>query len=320
MDFESLKDKPAPAPEDRRAPLFNDFGLGGNVGRKPGTRLINNDGSFNVVHRGKTKRDSYKLLMDMSWLKLLATTIFTYVMINLVFSAGFLIIGTNSLSNIDQDWQLWRRALACFFFSIQTFTTVGYGDIAPVGIAANTLASLLALFGWVALAIVTGVFFARFAQPGKMIAFSKKALVAPYNAGGFSLQFRIVNVRDTSLINVTARVMLTWIEEGNRRFSPLVLERDTVPLFPLNWTIVHPIDEKSPIIKWDYETFCRQRAELLITVEGYDQTFSQPIHVQNSYIFDEIAWNARFKPMYLERDSTTEIWLDRLDDLEELGE
>ena len=315
MNINELRNRLRPKSSDGET--FYDFGLGDKVGRKPGTRLINNDGTFNVVRRGKGRGDVYQLLIEMSWGRLMLTTLGSYVVLNILFAICFLLVGTDGLSNIDQTEAFWRRALGAFFFSVQTFTTVGYGGLAPIGIGTNILAALVALTGWCCLAIVTGVFYGRFARPANMVAFSQRALVTTYREGGRNLQFRIVNQRDSHLINLSAQAIVTWIENGNRRFAPLELERDFVPLFPLNWTIVHPITPESPIAEWTEQDYCDRRAEILITINGFDETFDQNIHVQNSYIHDEITWGGRFKPMYLERENTTELWLDRLDAIEE---
>ncbi len=289
-----------------------DFGLGDQVARQAGTRLINNDGTFNVIRRGHKTFSPYQDLVEMSWGKFLSLTLATYVVVNMVFAAGFLIIGTDGLTSIDPTWPFWHRSLAAFFFSVQTFTTVGYGGMSPDGIATSLLASFVALFGWIALAIVTGVLYARFARPRRRVRFSQNALIADYRDGIESLQFRIVNIRDSQLINVSARVILTWLENNTRRFAPLELERDVVALFPLNWTVVHPIQADSPIYGWTKDDYRRRRSELLITIDGYDQTYAQNIHVQNSYIYDEIIWNATFEPMYFEKEATTELHLDKL--------
>lgn len=311
MKLQHLREKITGTPE---AETSTDLGLGEKVARSPGTRLINTDGSFNVVRRGRSIFTPYQNLVEMSWGRFLLVTLTSYVLINVVFAAGFLIIGTDSLSNISQSDPFWYRMLGAFFFSVQTFTTVGYGSLAPMGIAANALAAFVALFGWIALAIVTGLFYARFARPQRLILFSEKAIVAPYGEKGKmrSLQFRIANKRDNNLINVSARVVLTWLEGERRRFAPLELERDSVPLFPLNWTIVHPITENSPIFTWTKDDYCRRHSELLVIIDGYDETFAQNVHINNSYLYDEIEWNVRFQPMYFERENTTELHLDRI--------
>jgi|AntRauTorckE5430_2_1112549.scaffolds.fasta_scaffold00297_13 inward rectifier potassium channel len=299
-----------------------DLGLGDKVARQPGTRLINNDGTFNVVRKGRSFFAPYQHLVEMGWGRFLLVTLVSYLLINVVFSVGFLIIGTDSLTNIDQNAPFGYRFLETFFFSVQTFTTVGYGTLAPLGIAANLLSAFLSLVGWTTLAIFTGLFYARFARPQRLIVFSDRAIIAPYGPGGKdrSLQFRIANKRDSHLINLNARVVLTWLENDRRHFAPLQLERDNVPLFPLNWTIVHPVTDNSPIHGWTEKEYCRRHSELLITVDGYDETYAQSIHVNNSYLHDEIAWNVRFAPMYFERERTTELHLDRIHDTEGAGE
>ena len=233
----------------------NDFGLGDKVARQPGTRLINADGSFNVIRRGRSIFAPYKNLVEMGWPRFIIITVLGYTVCNLGFAVAFYVVGPENLSGVEPSMSRVEQFLQCFYFSVQTFTTVGYGAIAPNSITTNALASLLALFGWIALALATGLFFARFSRPTRLIVFSEKAIVAPLG-GGNSLQFRIANKRDTSLINVHAQVVLTYLEEGgpqqlNRHFRPLSLEREFVPLFPLNWTVVHPIVEGSPMFYVD---------------------------------------------------------------------
>lgn len=308
-------DDQSPKTSSNRPP--HDLGLGDKVARKPGTRLINDDGTFNVVRRGRSFWAPYQQLVEMSWPRFLLVMLVSYIIINLVFAVGFLLIGTDSLTGVSQGTPFWERFLGAYFFSVQTFTTVGYGSLSPVGIAANALAAFVALFGWTALAVATGLFYARFARPSRIIVFSEHAIIAPYQNELKSLQFRIANRRDTHLINVHARLVLTWLEGGRRRFAPLTLERDTVPLFPLNWTIVHPITEDSPIAGWSKEDYCQRQSELLIMVEGYDEIHAQSVHVNNSYLHSEIVWNARFQPMYFEREMTTELHLDRIGLFEE---
>ena len=298
---------------------LTDLGFGDKVARNPGTRLINNDGEFNVVRRGGGIWSPYQWLVEMPWWKFIGVTLSAYVLINALFALIFLLLGTANLSNVPQDSTIGIRFLHAFFFSVQTFTTVGYGTMSPMSLWTNALAAIIALLGWAALALVTSLLYARFARPRGVIGFSDRALIAPYQHGGECLQFRIVNMRDNHLINLTARVVLTWLEDGNRRFAGLDLERDYVALFPLNWTIVHPITEDSPIAGWTKDDYCRRRSEILIMIEGYDETYAQSIHVNNSYIHDELVWHARFRPMYHEREMTTELHLDRLSAVERLA-
>ncbi len=315
MDLTDLRNRLTPGSPAGDPAQEGDFGLGDKVARQPGTRLINADGTFNVTRSGQSLFAPYKNLVEMSWPRFIGLTVLVYMVCNLTFAVGFYLIGPEQLSGID-GWSPFDKFLGCFYFSVQTFTTVGYGVIAPDSVAANALAALLALFGWVALALVTGLFFARFSRPTRMILFSEKAIVAPFRDGMQSLQFRIVNKRDTSLINVQARVVLTWLEETerglNRKFHPLELEREFVPLFPLNWTIVHPITAESPMHGWTRDDYCRRYSELLVAVDAYDQTFAQQVHINKSYTYAEMGWNVRFRPMYEEREHLTELFIDRI--------
>ena len=301
-----------------------DLGFGDKVARKPGTRLIHNNGSFNVVRRGQSIFAPYQNLVEMSWPRFVALTVAAYTVVNLLFALGFYLIGTDHLNGVPGGTIGWEPFLQCFYFSIQTFTTVGYGAIAPISAASNMLATVLALFGWVSLALVTGLFFARFSRPNRLLVFSERAIVSPYRDGLKSLQFRIANKRDTNLINLTARVVLTWLEDDGpelkRHFHTLTLERDFVALFPLNWTVVHPIDANSPIHDWTRDDYCRRFSELLITIEGYDRVFAQQITIHNSYTYEEMEWDARFLPMYQERESTTELYLNRISNTAPVGE
>ena len=155
--------------------------------------------------------------------------------------------------------------------------------------------------GLIAFALATGLFFARFSKPKAQILFSEKAIIAPYQ-GGTGFEFRIANLRNNRLIDLKATVIMSWLEDvdGNmkRKFTPLPLERDKVTLFPLNWTIVHPIDEKSPFYKKTETDVDEMKAEILVMLQGYDETYAQNVHVNRSYTFFEIEWNVSFDPMY----------------------
>lgn len=299
-----------------------DLGLGDKVGRKPGVRLINQDGSFNIERRGESIFSPYQQLVEMRWRSFLLLIFFTYLGINVLFALGFLAIGTEHLANVSTAADWGDKFAKAFFFSVQTFTTVGYGAIHPTGIAANSLASITALTGLLSVALSTGLIFARFSQPRDQIIFSANALLAPYSgASTTSLQFRIASIRDNNLINMKANVVLSWLEDQNqdgklsRRFAPLSLEREFVALFPLNWTIVHPIDENSPIHNWSKADFCKRHSEILIMIEGYDQTYAQKIHANSSYTHTEVLWNSRFQPMYFEEKDQTLLHLDKINEI-----
>jgi inward rectifier potassium channel len=152
-------------------------------------------------------------------------------------------------------------------------------------------------------ALATGLLFARFARPTADIVFSRRAVVAPYN-NGLALMFRIVNRRRDEIIQLEAQVLFSSMEPDGRggktrRYMPLPLERNKVTFFPLSWTVVHPIDEASPLAGKEPAELERTQAEILVLLSGINETFEQTVHSRSSYRASEIVWNARFQSMFL---------------------
>lgn len=295
----------------------NDLGFGSKI---CSGRLINRDGTFNVERKGHLAWTPYQDLVEMSWSRFLLLTGLVFVLINAVFALLFLLVGVEGFSGL-QDSSEFPRFWQLFFFSIQTFTTVGYGSMSPVGLTANMLAGLNAFVGLLGFALATGLVFARFAKPKSQILFSKNVIISPYRAG-WSLQFRIVNVRNNNIINLKATVAMTWVEKKEdqtlvRRFASLPLEREKVALFPLNWTIVHPINEQSPLYDKSEEDLKSMNVEFLVLISGYDDSFAQEIHDNGSYTSNELIWNARFEPMYHPGNGKTILELDKINDVQE---
>ncbi len=242
-----------------------------------------------------------------------------FIGVNALFGLGFMLIGLEQLSGTEPYDSMVNRFATAFYFSVQTFTTVGYGAVAPEGTLANVLASIDALVGLISVAMVTGILFARFSKPKALIAFSESALICPYRDTTLpSLQFRIANRRDNKIINLRAQVNISWLETKaglrQRRFAHLPLERSHVTLFPLNWTIVHVIDEQSPIADWTVDDLHEKEIEVIILIEGYDETYAQSVHASRSYTAPEIIWNARFSMMYYAEGGQTILELDRIDE------
>ena len=210
--------------------------------------------------------------------------------------------------------------LQCFFFSFQTFTTVGYGHIAPRGNLLSLIASLEAMTGLMIFAIITGLLYGRFAKPSAKILFSDNILISPFGEG-MSLQFRIVNKRKSTIMDISARVIYSYQERGKSRvYLPLELERSLVTLFPLNWTIVHPINEKSPIYGKMYEDISKVDTEFIIVLKGYDDTFSQDINSIHSYHYEEMIWGAKFDPMYdVNADNFVELDFSKLSSYQKIS-
>jgi inward rectifier potassium channel len=268
----------------------------------PYRRVINKDGSFNVHRRGVTWRDinPYLHLTNMRWSFFLGSLFFGYLVINTLFAVIYFFLGNGQLSGVDAVTSS-GRFLDDFFFSAHTLTTVGYGSIAPKGTAANIVASFEALVGVLGFAIATGLLFGRVSRPTARIGFSENMIVAPYQ-DGTSLQFRVVNRRPNSLMELNVRLMLMTVETENgaakRRYTLLNVERESVLFFPLTWTVVHPIDADSPLFGKTAEEFARMQAELMVLIKAYDDTFSQTVLARYSYRHDEIIWGKRFAPAF----------------------
>jgi inward rectifier potassium channel len=283
------------------------------------TRIINAKGEFNVRRRGTSWRDvhPYLFMLNASFPVFAALIFGGFIIANIVFALIYMKIGVQHLEGADLSTPL-SRFLSAFFFSAQTFTTVGYGRISPDGVLTSMVASLQALLGLMALAIGTGLLFGRFSRPAARLAFSKQMVVAPYQ-GGISLQFRMANRRSNNLMEIEVRMIMSTVESSEsgpvRKYKTLTLERHQVQFLPLTWTIVHPIEESSPMWREGPEYLKEHQAEFLITIKAFDDTFFQTVHARHSYRFEEVVWGARFVPAF-EPDAQGEMVLD----LEKLSE
>jgi len=285
-------------------------------------RTINADGSFNVKRTGLSWRDAnpYLMLIDTTWTRFLLVVLLGFLAVNMVFACLYLMIGIEHLKGLESDMSAFANA---FFFSVHTMTTVGYGNVYPEGIGANTISSLEAATGLMVFAIATGLLYGRFSKPSARILYSKSAIIAPYQ-DGTSLQFRIANARRNVLTNMQARVVLMTVDTSNgqlsRTFLDLPLERRSIYFFALTWTVVHPIDSASPLFGKTREDLARLSTELLILIEGFDDTFSQVVHSMYSYRHDEIVWGAKFIPAFkVDPKGDLVVEVDRIDEMKLVG-
>lgn len=289
-----------------------DLGFGEKVSRESRERLLNKDGSFNVERTGlklTSWLNPYHFLLTMGWRSFIGLTLLVYFLSNVVFGLFYSLLGSEAL--IDTSSTPTESVfLRGFFFSVQTFATIGYGTIHPVGIIANLLVTIESYYSMILTALLTGIVFARFARPTAKILFSENAVIAPYqNDTGFMI--RLVNARNNQLIEVEAKIMFSRLVEENgkknRRFDMLDLERDRVSFLPLAWTIVHPIDEKSPLYGLSENDLRNSEAEFAILLSAMDETYAQTVHTRTSYRIDEIAFNHKFANIYNEVESGEKI-------------
>lgn len=265
-------------------------------------RIVNRDGTFNVRRRGTRLRNFhfYKFLIGLSWPWFVAIGLGTFIIVNVAFAGLYLAAGIHTLQGAEGVTPL-GTFLNAFFFSAQTLTTVGYGSMVPRAIGSNVIASIEALMGVMGFAFGAGLIYGRFSRPTARILFSTHALIAPYQ-GKTSLQFRIANQRSNAIVDLEATVVLMAVEgsgEAHRRtYARLELERSNVFFLPLTWTIVHPIDEASPLHGKTAQDFADRALEIMVLIRGFDDTFSQVVNARCSYRFDEILWGHRFLPAF----------------------
>ena len=295
---------------------YTDSGFGTNPEDQP-ERLVNKDGSLNVVRRGLGFFEHLSVfheLIMMRWWKFNVLVIISYLVINLFFGSIYWLTGMDGIGlptygNPAEDF------LNAFYFSAQTFSTVGYGRLNPVNHSASIVAVVEMLTGMMYLALAAGLLYGRFSRPVSRMIFSKNELVAPYRDGK-GLMVRMSNAKNNLIVDVEVQWLLTLTMEENghkvRKFFQLNLERSRINMLALTWTIVHPIDEQSPINGFTRDDLVEADAEFLLIVKGMNDTFSQTIHARTSYRADEVIWDAKFTPVYNARNKKTYVDMDRI--------
>ena len=301
-----------------------DFGFGEKVSRESRRRLMNADGSFNVERTGFSYLSSlnfYHSALTVSWLRFLGIVLVLYFASNVAFGLFYMLCGAGALVDTSSV-PLENSFLRSFFFSVQTFATIGYGTIHPVGLLPNLLVTVESYYSLLTNALVTGLVFARFARPTARIIFSENAIIAPYE-DKTALMFRLVNGRNNQLIELSAQVSVAhFVEEEDgklkRRFDLLELERRKVAFLPLAWTIVHPIDRNSPLYGLTESDFQKRDAEIFILLSGTDETFAQIVHTRASYKPENIRYGYKFANMYnaVEPDQPISIDIRKLSKIE----
>ena len=298
---ESKSNDPTAGPINRED-LNLDLGLGGRLTNQS-LRSMNQDGSFNVDRYGTPKWEAinlYHLLLTISWYKFLGLVVVAYLLVNTFYAIGYMLCGHGAVAGVNESNRfVWF--LECFFFSVQTLVTIGYGKMTPEGIPANLLVAVEALSGLMGFALATGLLFARFSRPIARLRFSRNAVVAPF-LGGKALMFRLANSSSNELAEVRARVTLLRFEERDgkraRKFHQLSLERERVTFLPVQWVVVHPIDEASPFFGQTEEEVIRSQPEIMVLISAIDETFMQTVHSRFSYRLDEIIYGAKFRDVY----------------------
>ncbi|BAY73886.1 K+ channel inward rectifier domain-containing protein [Nostoc linckia NIES-25] len=259
------------------------------------------DGKFEIMGMGvwySYWRDPYHLLLTIPWPGFLILICLSYVTINAVFAVAYF-LGGDCIANARPG-----SFLDLFFFSVQTLASIGYGAMYPKTTYANIIVTIEAMIGLVGIAVMTGLAFARFSRPTARVLFSRVAVITPYDAKP-TLMFRSANQRRNMILEAQMRVYLMRDEvtaEGQhmRRIYDLKLLRNQTPSFSLSWSVVHVIDEFSPLYGMTAESLMQTNSMLMISLSGIDETVAQVVHARHSYGAKEILWNNRFVDIFHE--------------------
>jgi len=290
-------------------------GFGTNASNYGG-RFINKDGSANVHKKGIGGLDHiswYHTMLELPSWNFLTILLLFYILINFVFALLYFAIGIEHLNGIETSDSLWVQFGQAYFFSAQTFTTVGYGHISPSGFYTSALSSAEALMGLLSFAIATGLFYGRFSKPTLFLKFSQNAIIAPFKEGK-ALMFRLTPYKNANYIDAEANVTIGMqIEDEGvmvNRFFLLDLEYQKINSLVLSWTLVHPITEDSPLFGINEADFKTIIGEVMVNIKAFDTMFSTTVAAKTSYTFKEIQYGVKFKPMYFSNDTHNATVLD----------
>jgi inward rectifier potassium channel len=240
--------------------------------------------------RSTPLRDFYHSLLRKSWRFLFAVIGVVFLVVNALFAAAFAAVG--GVANARPG-----SLVDAFFFSVQSFATIGYGAFYPQSAAANALVVVESLAALILVALATGLVFAKFSRPTARIVFTRQVVVSPVN-GQPTLSFRIGNQRGNRIVDAQIRVSLTRTEktgEGKTfyRMLDLPLTRDRALSLSRSWSVLHTIDDASPLYGATPASIARDEAELQVMVVGFDDTTMQAMHASHTYMTADIVWGAR---------------------------
>jgi inward rectifier potassium channel len=299
---------------------FNDLGLG--VKASAGSyRSLNKDGSFNVRKANipfVERVNFFHTLISMPRLHFFLLVVAGYFVVNLLFASIYMAIGVEHLTGIQGISSL-DKFMEAFFFSAQTVTTLGYGQVAPIGALANTIAAIESLIGLLAFALATGMLYGRFSKPSAKIKYSTHAVLAPYqDITGF--MFRVINPQRNQLLEVEANVTLSMKKANSdlRDFYQLELERPKVVFFPSIWTVVHPINTESPLYKLTETEAHEKDVEFIIMIKAFDESFSQTVYSRSSYKASELRWGEKFVHVIESHSNGVTVDVGRIDETEKV--
>lgn len=258
--------------------------------------------------------DAYHLIMSLTWPKFFLGAVTAYLLANVVFASAYF-LGDGAINHAVSF-------MDCFFFSVETLATVGYGNMSPATLYGHSVATAEIITGMMSMAVITGLVFARFSKPTARILFSRVVVITSYD-GVPTLMLRVANQRRSYILEAVASLVLIRDEEtvdghNLRRFYDLKLERARSPMFALSWMIMHRIDETSPLYGITAHAIEEGDMRLAVTISGVDETFAAGINARYNYSHEDILFERRFVDIFIEGDHPRHLYidLDRFHDIE----
>jgi len=275
---------------------------------------VNSNGTFNVIHvnRKRTVNETYTYLLRLSWSHFLLLLTIVFLLLNSVFALLYLFIGVEYIG--IKHTTLLSDFYKAFFFSVQTITSVGYGLYAPSKLIAGLISSIEAFMGVISFAFVTGLLYGRFSKPKANIKFSDNILYCDFKEGK-ALMFRLMNRRKSMVVlpKISVSISISKPNEGSggyqNEFYALELERKQITYLPTSWTLVHPINNNSPLKNYTVAELSKLHAEVLILLSYHDDSFNEVLHQAHSYTFSDLKTGYKFKKAF-EFNDNGEVVLD----------
>ncbi len=277
---------------------------------RPAQQLLDARGRTIIERRNQRKgtfaTDAYHYLRTTTWPRVLGLFAAVFLLSNVVF-ATILYVGHGHISNA-------HGFMDCFWFSVQSMGTIGYGYLAPEDTLANTVVTVETFYSILLTALVTGLFFSRFSTPSARVLFAKIALISEHD-GKRALQFRMANERTTAILEATVHCYVTRDEQlanGDlmRRVYDLRLRRTTSPVFALSFLATHDIDETSSLFGCTPESIRAQNINIIVTLTGIDDQLATSVHARYVYNWNDIQFDRSYVDMFITDPETGRRILD----------
>lgn len=259
---------------------------------------------FKIVSKNSPQggyKDIYHILMRSTWPKVFLFYVCTFLFFNILFAVLYL-----SVPGSISGPHTFRNA---FFFSVQTFSTVGYGAVSPLNLYGNIIVVIEIMTGVLTVAVTAGLAFAKFSKPSAKLLYSNNLVLTTFDNEPV-IMFRVANARGNEISSANIefhRVYPFRTQEGNDivRFKPLKLIRNYSPVFALSWSVYHPIDQDSPFYGISPEDLIKLKDEFYVIFHGTDSAFSQTIYDIHYYTMKDLLLHHRFVDILHREDDGT---------------